>query len=104
MLTIVCFGDLSVCLLQQLDLKNENKTWVQLCRFGVNGLTFSSLGGGGLKWSGMIGQVQRDEVDASVGTVFYFRSRVAVSDAPQPLVYVYSLYIVPRFLSLDSAA
>ena len=41
MLTIVCFGDLwikkvSSSFLQQLDLKNI--TWVQLYRFGINGL------------------------------------------------------------------
>ena len=42
--TIVCFGNLwvnkvSVRFLQQLDLKNKNKTEVQLYRFGINGLS-----------------------------------------------------------------
>ena len=48
MLTIACFGDLwvnkvSAGFLQQLDLKNKNKTWVQLYRFGINGLRFVVL-------------------------------------------------------------
>ena len=43
MLTIVCFGDLwvskvNVRFVQQLDLKNKNKTSVQFHRFGINGL------------------------------------------------------------------
>ena len=43
MLTMVCFGDLwvnkvSISFLKQLDRKNKNKTWVQLYRFGINGL------------------------------------------------------------------
>ena len=42
-LTIMFFGDLlvikvTISFLQQLDLKNKNKTWVQLYRFGTNGL------------------------------------------------------------------
>ena len=46
MLTIVCFGDLwvnkdSTSFLQQLNLKNINKTLVHLYRFGINGLTRS---------------------------------------------------------------
>ena len=41
--SIVCLGDLwikkiSISFLQQLDLKNKNKTLVQLYRFGINGL------------------------------------------------------------------
>ena len=43
MFTIVCFGDIwvnkvSISFLQQLDLKNKNKTKVQLHRFDINGL------------------------------------------------------------------
>ena len=41
MLTIVCFGNLcvnKVSFLQQLNLKNKNKTLVQLYRLGINGL------------------------------------------------------------------
>ena len=44
MLTIVCFGDLlvnkvSVSFLQQMDIKNKNKSYVQLYRFVINGLS-----------------------------------------------------------------
>ena len=47
MLPIVCYGDLCVnkarvSYLQQLDLKNKNKTLVQLYRFGITGLIYLS--------------------------------------------------------------
>ena len=47
MLTIVCFGDfrvnkISISFLQQLDLKNKNKTIVQLYRFGFNGFNLDT--------------------------------------------------------------
>ena len=43
MLTIVSYGDLwvnkvNISFLQQLDLKNKNKTKVQLYLLGINGL------------------------------------------------------------------
>ena len=46
MLTIVCFGDLwvnEVCVYirWRLDLKAKIKTWVQLYRFGINGLSWT---------------------------------------------------------------
>ena len=51
MLTIVRFGDLwfnkvSISFLQQLNPKNNNKTKVQLYRFGINGLRQDSIGCG----------------------------------------------------------
>ena len=47
------------------------------------------------RWTGMLGLLYEDKMDAAVGSIFYLQSRVAISDIPVPIVNVYSTYVVP---------
>ena len=37
------------------------------------------------------------QVDAAIGTIFYFKDRVAVADPHIPIFNVYSTYVVPKY-------
>ena len=49
----------------------------------------------GPQWNGMMGLLYQDKVDTAVGTIFYVKDRVAISEPHVPIVNIYSTYIVP---------
>ena len=55
------------------------------------------LGDGEEYWNGMMGLLHQDKVDAAVGTIFYVKDRVSISEPHIPIENIYSTYVVPKY-------
>ena len=45
----------------------------------------------------MMGLLHQDKVDAAVGTIFYVKDRVSISEPHIPIENIYSTYVVPKY-------
>ena len=52
--------------------------------------------GGKRAWNGMMRLLYDDTTDAAIGTIFYIKTRIGVSEPHVPFVNVRSTYVVPK--------